>query len=110
MEQEAKSSVGRDQVRRDAEQLQEFLRHAEYFDSEDGADQYADAFAALNRIVARVEQTELVADSVPALVEALRGIAEGTVHGDAVYDDWLIALTIAEESAREALTVYEEAK
>ncbi len=102
MEQEAKSSVGRDQVRRDAEQLQEFLRHAEYFDSEDGADQYADAFAALNRIVARVEQTELVADSVPALVEALRGYVRIAQDGSGMDD--------LDESARAALTVYEQSQ
>ncbi len=53
-----------EQLRRDVEQLQEFLRHAEYFDSEDGADQYADAIAALNRIVARVEQAERERDEL----------------------------------------------
>ncbi len=44
------------ETRRDAERIREFLRQAEYFDSEEGADIYVDAIAALDRIMAELEE------------------------------------------------------
>ncbi len=59
-------TVDREQVRRDEERtIRLMLKQAEYFDSADGADLYVEAIAALDVLLAELEQAEL------ALSEAL---------------------------------------
>ncbi len=56
-------TADREQTRRDAEKVRTALRNAEYFDSEDGSDQYVEAMAAFDALLAELEQAEQALDA-----------------------------------------------
>ncbi len=68
----------REQTRRDADTIRVILRDAEYFDTEDGGDQYNEAIAALDRILAELEQ----ADGTIAMLTSTIKRLEATVEGE----------------------------
>lgn len=79
----------------DTDTVREFLRHAEYFDSEDGSDRFVEALAALDRLAAAEAQRD-------ALVRAIRDIETEALR-DVDLSAYVRLLTFCATRARAAL-------
>jgi hypothetical protein len=71
----------------DAEIIREMLKNAEYFDSEEGADKYVEANAALDRLVAEFDRLRDWHGKTVPIVAAL-----------AIYGDRAILSSLAEKA------------